>query len=66
MKFQAMFYTNEEDGIHIDSEYFNEYPSEDDIRFIAKSIYSTYVEVYEDTSNDDSYMKLDSLYFINE
>ena len=63
-KFQAMFYTNEEDGSHIDSEYFNEYPSSEDIEFIANSLNSKYVEIYEDRHKDDSYDSLEETYFM--
>jgi chemotaxis protein histidine kinase CheA len=65
-KFQAMFYTNEDDGYHIDSEYFDVYPSESDIEYLAKSLNSKYVEIYEDRHNDDSYTFLEETYFIDE
>lgn len=64
LEFQAMFYTNENDGIHIDSEYFYESPSDDDIEFIAKSINSSYVELYYDKYKDESYMELSETIFI--
>jgi hypothetical protein len=65
-KFQAMFYTNEDDGYHIDSEYFDVYPSESDIEYLAKSLNSKYVEIYRDRHNDDSYTFLEETYFIDE
>lgn len=58
LEFQVMFYTNEDDGIHIDSEYYYEYPSDSTIKSLAISLNSKYAELYYDRYKDESYMEL--------
>jgi hypothetical protein len=58
LEFQAMFYTNENERLHIDSEYFNEYPTDESIESLAEKLNSKYVELYSDSYNDESYSKL--------